>query len=65
MWSVLAMSEKAMTIEDLYIDAKVDDMADFCIYVSIDGINVPMRLCEWDMDNECVILHESFKDGKE
>ena len=56
------MIEKAMTIEDLYIDAKVDDMADFCIYVSIDGINVPMRLCEWDMDNECVILHESFKE---
>lgn len=59
------MSVKAMSIEDLYVYAKIDGLEHFLIYVEIDGVNVPMRLCEWDMDNECVILHESFKDGEE
>ena len=54
------MSVKAMTIEDLYIGAKIEDMQDFLIYVCVDGVNIPMRLCEWDVENHCVILHEKF-----
>lgn len=61
----MMMSVKAMSIEDLYVYAKIEGLEHFLIYVEIDGVNVPMSLCEWDRDNECVILHESFKDGKE
>lgn len=53
-----------MSIEDLYIYAKIDGLEHFLIYVEIDGVNVPMRLCEWDMENECLILHEKLPKDK-
>ena len=55
------MSVKAMSIKDLYINAKIEDMEDFLIYVSVAGVNIPMRLCEWDVENQCVILYEGCK----
>lgn len=63
MWGMM-MSVKAMSIEDLYIYAKIDGLEHFLIYVEIDGVNVPMRLCEWDMENECLILHEKLPKDK-
>lgn len=60
----MKMSVKAMSIEDLYIYAKIDGLEHFLIYVEIDGVNVPMRLCEWDMENECLILHEKLPKDK-
>ena len=32
--------------------------------VNVDGVNIPMRLCDWDIENHSVILHEKFTPPK-
>jgi len=50
----------ALTIRDIWIHSAIEGAADYPVYASINGVNVPMRLIEWDKDNECIILHEEY-----
>lgn len=47
---------KAIELESLYIQGKVDDFTDYNLFVRADGVNVPLVSAEQDVDNKNLIL---------
>lgn len=47
---------KTLTVEDLYIQSKIDEFGNYKLYIKSDKGNVPLVSYETDVDNENLIL---------